>query len=334
MLDLDDALDHLAPEVDLAASRAMFDRGRAHHDVRRRSGRHRSIVVAVAAAILLVLGVAIVVVSGGDRATTLQTADESAPPSSVEPAPTEPTEVPLDADVIATVALPPVGAPYSMLLDDGMPIWVVHHADGTASVLPGITMSPIDIPDDGSVTVPEGSGHLVSWGSDGGFHSVGSWDEWGRSHGGVPGGTVDDLVGFAAEVRGDEVLVRRSTATDVPGEPVAPVGTPNPQEQPALPAPAPIDALRTGWNWVDVALVGSGDDYRLCALPAADPVTFERTCPPGSPAAPVAGLPGVNSSSAASLLVEVDATGAIITVIRIGPTLSAGAVTPPSSTGR
>ena len=89
MPDLDSDLSRLAPEVDLAASRDLFERRRARG---RRAGRAR--FAAVAAAVVLMLGIGVTAVVATGRDTTLDVGGEGtggvAPGSSV-PAPVVPT---------------------------------------------------------------------------------------------------------------------------------------------------------------------------------------------------------------------------------------------------
>ena len=255
MPDLDRAFDQLAPEVDLAASRALFERHRGL-DVRPRAPRRG--LVGIAAALVVLLGVAAFAIAAREPDIALQTAEQVT--TSVDATVASPSEDGED-EIVADVELPPVGEARSFLLDDGFPLWVVHHGDGTASAVPGVAPEPVDLPGDGSNWVPTGNWDVIQWVESGWFRGLAGYDAWGRALAQLPDAAVVDLTGFVAEVHGDRVLVRRSGADDILGDPVLPTGWPDsangPAVEPVLPVVASIDALPTGWSKVDVDVVTS-----------------------------------------------------------------------------
>lgn len=109
MPDLDHDLNRLAPEVDLAASRDLFERRRARS---RRAGRAR--FAAVAAAIVLVLGIGVtaVVATGQDTTLDVGGAGTSGPtPGSSVP----PPGVPTGAVTFEVLAMEQAGEPMGTL---------------------------------------------------------------------------------------------------------------------------------------------------------------------------------------------------------------------------
>lgn len=251
-------------------------------------------------------------------------ADPGTPPSTTSTtwsvAPTPSTSPPAaDGELLAAVPLPPAGEARSSVLVDGTPIWVVHHPDGTASALPAVVVGADLVGDvDG---YPRGLSSFAYWRPGGQLVGQGTWDAWGRAiDDGM--GVAADLTGFAAEVEGDQVIVRRSSAGAPPGDPVAtsgPLGDPQPPTVPRL-LPDPTVALPTGWVQLDLDLVADADgDVRLCAVASPAGGGPPPACPAGSRSVPgLTTTPGVGVVVDGPLLVRSDGTGQVTAVAVLG----------------
>jgi hypothetical protein len=284
MLDLDDALDRLAPEVDLAASRDLFERRRTAAVVPTppRRGR-RPLALLVAAIVVLVVGIATAVTVGRPDDAQLdvrgpgQFGSDGTTPGTTGP---PPTTVPVSG-LLGAVDLPAVGTTGSGLLDDGMPVFVTHHPDGSVSVLPGMVDDGYVNPgplERGYASPDQLTGTLevvVAFGNNGFASNTLEWDPWGRA---IQGGREHDLTGYAGVVVDDRVQVVASAVAPIPGEPQdAALDDPTSGDYPTVPDPLPstpdqVSAIATappGWHRITdrVHLYGSGDVFRICTGP-------------------------------------------------------------------
>src|SRR5690349_10266857 len=108
MLDLDDAIDRLAPDVDLTASRALFDRRRVAAPPS--PSRRTAVLVGIAAAVVLVLGVAAIAVTPGNRDAALSTAEGIDPIGGTALPPTTAATGPIAFELLAMdEAVEPIG---------------------------------------------------------------------------------------------------------------------------------------------------------------------------------------------------------------------------------
>lgn len=241
---LDEQLRQLAPDVDETSAHRAFSAAR-----RRATRRHRAALGGAGtavAAVVLTLGALAVGQSEPSRVT--------AGPS---------VEQQLEAP--NTFPLPASGTAKSVLLDDGMPVWVVNHGDGSASAVPAL------VPGAGPPAPITGDRVFsqVLWDPDGAFDVFAasgvpgkalSWDAHGRAI------TADaDLGGYRATVRSEIVRVERVASHDVPGtaEPVHRSG--DGIDQPQLPSLSPLRDLSAGWHQVDGDIVvDEAGNARLC----------------------------------------------------------------------
>lgn len=245
------------------------------------------------------------------------TVGAGAPPStalttwSATPAPST------EGSVVATVALPPVGRPALVRLADGFPVWVVHHADGTVSALPAVVDRSRHHASDGNVDWPSGLWATVIAAGDGPrFVGPGQWDGWGRADTTPLNPGTQDLVGFEAQVEGDQVRITRSLRTEVPGEVVPATGSGLVGYDLGPPARS-LEGLAGGWHLVELDLVGADDVYRICAGWAAGSPVLR--CPDDSPLAPsLVGPTDHLTWIKGPLLVELDPDGAILAIAPIG----------------
>jgi hypothetical protein len=236
---------------------------------------------------------------------TEQRLDVDVPPADTPP--NESGDEPTIGPEVARIPLPPAGEARSVLLDDGTPIWVVHHDDGTASAVPAI----VPYRDDEQVA---GLSSIVQWAPSGAFHGPIVWDAWGRA---LTAGRAADLTGYVARVDGDEVVVSTATRDRVPGAPTIPTAS-GAYVMPSLPEPSALTAGGSGWIQVELALVGDGTTFRVCPIDDAT-VPDLTTCPADAPT--VEGLtardPEITTWHFAPLLLRLDA-GAITGVVPLG----------------
>lgn len=240
---LEEGLSQLAPEVDLDAAQRSFMKQRRRWTLVRRARVGGASIVVVFAAVLL----AGVVLNGGDgtSVTAGQPDGSTAERSNVFP-------------------LPAPGHATSVLLDDGTPIWVVNHGDGTASAVPAMfSVGRMASTGDGQLL------DIVTWDPDGAFDvfvpsddegQALSWDSHGRAI------TADaDLGGLLATIDGSHAIVERTGTTDVPGEPERATRSDRGVEAPRLPPVASAEGLSPGWHQVEADIVIDRDGTaRLC----------------------------------------------------------------------
>ncbi len=242
-----------------------------------------------------------------------------APPTGVATAPSEPELVATGI----TLPLPEVGRPELHATTLGF-LWIVHHHDGTASVLPAL----IDLPaseDEGGVA---GLAALVMSSEDG--HTFGGprweWDAWGRTIGGP---RTEDLVGFAGEIRGIEVAVFESDATTVPGEPnvregaARSYGTALETQAPGL-QPVDLETYSTlssiAPRLLDATLVVEDGVGRICEIDRSPPVPDLATCGAGLviETSITSARPDITVWHFGPLLAEFDTVGSVWRVAPLG----------------
>lgn len=134
-------------------------------------------------------------------------------PGATPPEEVEPTVEDL-ATVRGTFGLPGPGEVTPELLDDGTPVFVVHHLDGSVTVIDARAARPED--EDGLrlVSFATRSRRFMGIGS---TDAWGAWDEYGRS---LDRGPAHDLTRFVAEVDGDAVVVGQEPQVRPPGDPI------------------------------------------------------------------------------------------------------------------
>ena len=237
-----------------------------------------------------------------------------------DPAPvTEPTGANVDGPEWV-VPLPDRGEAESLQADDGTPLWIVHHEDGTVSALPAITPNTNTL---GTKTLAvDQRGVIVRWRPDARRFEAGvlAFDEYGRS---LTTGRDDDLAVYTAEVRGDTVVVRPSGLDRVPGTP-APASAPSsePAVDPALPEVKPLPAvLSAGWSQIDATLVSHRGTWKICDVDRSAPVPELATCP--NDALVATGLEGGHDEGYTNwyfgpLVMHVDRSGAIDVIVTTG----------------
>jgi hypothetical protein len=246
-----------------------------------------------------------------EQLVTIDVADLGASDSMVEPPPVDP------GPVVGEFAAPLVGEAVSLLARDSEPIWIVRHDDGSVSAVPGIIRV---LPEFGEG--PAGFSMLVIWSSTSRrFVAPAVWDEWGRA---LVDGRHTDLAQFTAELVGERVVVRQSTATRVAGEPF--FGGVPPEfgaQRPELPALIEMPAeLPTGWSHVIATLVRVGDVYHVCAGRYGFDVLGPLTCPADAPLAPITGGPPLEPDAAiwfaGPIVLHVADDGAIDELVVLG----------------
>lgn len=212
---------------------------------------------------------------------------------------------------VGRVPLPAVGEASAALLPNGRPVWVVHHADGSVTAVPGV------VPGTDRSEGLDGLWSLVRWSPAGSFHGPIAWDAWGRA---VTAGRHADLVAFTARVEGSDVVIATSDRTRVPGVPVIPSGFGSGLLEPELPPLVELTSgLPEGWSQVDATIVGDEGIARVCTIRIGAPVDALPTCTSSAPA--VEGLvvpPGQTTWNFGPLLVEADREGRIIHVVSLG----------------
>lgn len=303
----------LAPTVDMTASRLMFERNRSH-DVR---AKRRWLLPAAVTTLLIAGVVGVWAIARPDQRSIApvdsvddRSGDGSDPEPSGEP------------DLIATdvvLPLPAVGEPRLHTGTFGA-VWVVHHDDGTVSVLNAIR--PRSEADDGSPV--EGLGHLVQP-TEGALAFGGRdhlWDAHGRT---LNGPRTADLVGFAGVVDDGEVQLFVSTATQFDGEPDDPPVVL--VDQPDLTGVAllDLDELATLsfsgpiWRLLDATLVVREGVGSVCEI---DPTAAEADLPTcgdiGLRTAVRSTQPEITRWFFGPLLAEFDEFGQIVTVAPLG----------------
>ncbi|MGI9053940.1 MAG: hypothetical protein ACR2HQ_15075 [Ilumatobacteraceae bacterium] len=181
-------------------------------------------------------------------------------------------------EVTGTVALPQRGEVGVGRLDDGTPLHVVHHHDGTVSALDPRAPNPYPEPKDTHV--------LVAWeSSTRTFLSNGAWDEFGRR---VDGFRSTDLKGFATRVSGDVVQIGAPVAAPL-GSPIASTVDPPAMGDEEIPLTDPISleqafALPVGSTaLIDASVIVDPGGAFVCVV--AEPNANVGPCPPGSPIA-------------------------------------------------
>jgi hypothetical protein len=213
-------------------------------------------------------------------------------PVSVTPAVGEQALNPVDVafgERSGAVPLPPRGETVAGVLDDGTPVFVVHHHDGTISVL-----DPR-----GADQNVDGLYQVVRWvAATRNFLGRGAWDEFGRR---LDGFRSSDLTGFATRVVDGQVEI----GSEVPapaGSPITDSSAPPAMADRSIEA-APIrdldeaTELPTGATaWVNAVVLSLPDSSSVCELNDDEDSSTEparRGCPAGSPTADgIAGTPG------------------------------------------
>ncbi len=179
-----------------------------------------------------------------------------------------------------TAALPPRGEAAVATLDDGSPVMVVHHHDGTVSAL-----DPRAAASTSTATEPA-SLLLVQWtAGTRHFLSGGAWDEYGRR---LDGFRDTDLQGFATRVVDGAVEI--GGPVDPPtGAPIAAGADPpamadvaiTPAHLLAVDEAVALDIGRS--SWVDADVVIGPEGAHLCDAPTVPGSIAIEACPPGSP---------------------------------------------------
>ncbi len=187
-----------------------------------------------------------------------------------------------------TFPLPASGEAESVLWNDGMPVWVVNHGDGTASAVPAL-ISGASLPN--ALIAGDRVFNQVLWDPDGAFDvfspsdvpgKVLSWDDHGRAV------TADaDLGGFTAVVEGETVRIERVATADVPGRAEPATRSETGVESPQLPPVVPMQGLTPGWHQIEADIVLDSEGNATVCEPvdqteALGPGT-SSTCPPDAP---------------------------------------------------
>lgn len=265
---LEEGLARLAPDVDEVAANRTFSAER-----RRATRRHRAVRGAVgAAAAALVVGLAGLTVGRSE-------------PSTVTAGPS----IDQERQVLNTFPLPAPGEASSVLLDDGMPVWVVNHGDGTASAVPAL-IAGAALPS--ALLADDRVFNQVLWDRDGAFDVFAasnvpgkalSWDAHGRAI------TADaDLGGFRAVVEGETVRIERVATTDVSGRAKPAIRSEGGIEWPQLPAISSFRDLTPGWHQIEADIVLDSEGDATVCEPSDQTEPFgpgtSSTCPPDAPA--------------------------------------------------
>lgn len=218
------------------------------------------------------------------------------------------------------VQLPERGDAESVQADDGTPLWIVHHEDGTASALPGVTGVANTLGAESLQVAQRGA--IVRWRPDARRFEAGvlAFDEYGRS---LTTGRDDDLADYTAEIRSDTVVVRASGLDRVPGDPaLASTASSARPEDPALPELTGLPvALKPGWSQIDATLVSHAGTWKICDVDDSPPVPELATCPQDALAA--TGLEGGHDGGYthwyfAPLVMHVYRSGAIDLIVTSG----------------
>ncbi|MDW3213791.1 MAG: hypothetical protein R8G01_07340 [Ilumatobacteraceae bacterium] len=305
----------LAPTVDMTASRLMFERHRSH-DV---PAKRRWLLPAAVATLLIAGVVGVWAIARPDQRSVapVNSVDDGSGDGS-DPEPSEP-------DLTATdvvLPLPAVGEPRLHTGTFGA-VWVVHHDDGTVSVLNAVR--PRSEADDGDPV--EGLGHLVQP-TEGGRSFVGReyvWDAHGRT---LNGPRTADLVGFAGVVDAGEVQLFVSTAKQFDGEPDDPpvvlVDPPDLSGVPLLDLHELATLSFSGpiWRLLDATLVVRDGVGTLCSIvpnTSVTPLPELATCNSSGVSTAVRSTqPDITRWFFGPLLAEFDEFGQIVTVAPLG----------------
>ncbi len=250
----------LAPDVDVDGAHECFV------SARRRAHRLQVVVTTtVVAAGVIVVFVAAIAFRPEHSSTNV--AAGPGPGAGTVPAPN-------------SFPLPAPGDAVSVLLTDGMPVWIVNHGDGTASAVPALFPTDAIGGPAAQVLYP------VLWDADGAFDvllmdevppQALTWDSHGRAIQGV-----SDLVGLSAVVRNGRVAVERSDNSKIAGSPIAVVRGQGRSSMPVLPETTSIDHLEPGWHQLNVdVVVDAAGGAALCPSIRAQ----------GEPLGPVDGSP-------------------------------------------
>jgi hypothetical protein len=232
-----------------------------------------------------------------------------------DPAPTAPP--PTLTPTGERVPLPPVGEPQIAVGTFGV-LWVVHHDDGTVSVLDAVVDRRSD-DDKGGVTR---LGDLVAPTATGdGFSGAAYlWDSHGRT---VNGPRTSDLTGFAGNVVGDEVDLFLSDAATIAGSADRITGEFQPPDLDAIPL-LDLGTLPTLsfsgpiWRQLDATLVVENAVGMLCSIDQDVPAPDLATCDAGVPTAVRSTRPEITSWYFGPLLAEFDEFGRIVQVVPTG----------------
>jgi hypothetical protein len=232
-----------------------------------------------------------------------------------DPAPTAPP--PTLTPTGERVPLPPVGEPQIAVGTFGV-VWIVQHADGTASVLDAVVDRGAG-EDDGGVS---GLGDLVAPTATGdGFSGAGYlWDSHGRS---VNGPRTSDLTGFAGNVVGDDVELFVSDESTIAGKADRITGELQQPDLDALPL-LDLGTLPTLsfsgpiWRQLDATLVVENGVGTLCTIDRDVTIFDLATCEDGVPTAVRSTRPESTSWYFGPLLVEFDEFGRIVQVVPTG----------------
>lgn len=213
-----------------------------------------------------------------EEAVTAEVALDPAGPSGANPVTAPLVEF---GERLGRAALPPLGEASVGALDDGSPVVVVHHHDGTVSALdPRAT----------STTSPSEATSLrvVRWvASTRHFLGGGVWDEYGRR---IDGFRDTDLLGFATRVVDGQVEIGLGVGPPA-GAPIALTADPPASADVLVTTADPLtlaDAVGLGLGrsaWVDADVVIGPEGALLCDAPMVPGSIAIESCPPGSPSA-------------------------------------------------
>lgn len=203
--------------------------------------------------------------------------------------------VPIVADFgdrLGVVALPPVGEAVTGRLDDGTPVFVVHHHDGTVSAL-----DPR-----GADQSVGGLFQIVRWvAATRNFLGHGAWDEFGRR---LDGFRSSDLHSYATRVSDGNVEIGQPVPTPAGSPITANTDPPAMTDRPItvdhlLDIPAALELAPGTTAWIDGSVYALVDGATICAEPGSlthttqPPLTTAPApigCPAGAPIA--AGITG------------------------------------------
>ena len=234
----------------------------------------------------------------------------------VEPAAEAPTTTPTTAAAGQTVptdskvSLPAIGHVTSEWTQNFGPLWIVHHSDGTVTVLPGVVIrqaaaDKFDVDGLASLVWRSSSGRSFVVGSD-------VFDEWGRA---VDGPRSKDLAGLLGSIDGPVVNVSPTRADRIAGQPDR-VAAASDLTPPSLP-PSIGSAMTTdvpGWFVLDEWLVIVNGSGTLCDAERGldcDPITGRVTAVTSSDTERTVWLP-------APLIAHFDAAGSVDTAVSLG----------------
>ena len=174
------------------------------------------------------------------------------------------------------VALPPVGEPALHNTAIGL-FYVVQHDDRDVSVIPA-TINRQPTADQGVTML---NSFVMASESGSSFSGDGNiWDAWGRA---ATAGRSSDLVGYAAQVVGDDVEVLYSDAPRIEGDPEVPDGEtyPSPPDLWEPITPEQFSTLSSSgpiWRLFDAQLVVEDGIGRICTVDTNAPVDQLSGC--------------------------------------------------------